>query len=103
MSWRDFHDVLPQNGYVIKRRTASNPPPAVDLAWEGNHKFVASDAYGHQLTVESPMNDGDDFDGFKPTRLMLLSLGACTGIVIVNILRKQRHNATGVEIMVKSS
>jgi len=34
---------------------------------------------------------------------MLLSLGACTGIVIVNILRKQRHNATGVEIMVKGS
>ena len=28
VSWRDFHDVLPQNGYVIKRRTASNPPPA---------------------------------------------------------------------------
>ncbi len=75
----------------------------IDLSWEGSYKFKAADAFGHTLTVEAPMNDGDEFGGFKPTHLMLTSLGACTAVDVVSILKKKRQDITGVEIRVTAS
>ena len=73
---------------------------SVNLNWEENWKFTASDAYGHTVTVDAPMRDGDDFDGFKPTHLMMSALGACTGVDVVSILKKKRQDITGVRIRV---
>lgn len=75
----------------------------IDLSWEGNYKFKAADAFGHMMTVEAPMNDGDEFGGFKPTHLMLTSLGACTAVDVVSILKKKRQDVTGVEIRVTAT
>ena len=73
---------------------------SVNLSWEENWKFTAADDYGHTVTVDAPMQDGDDFDGFKPTHLMMSALGACTGVDVVSILKKKRQNITGVGIRV---
>lgn len=75
----------------------------VDISWEDNWRFKAADVYGHALTVEAPMNDSDEFDGFKPTHLMLTSLGACTAVDVVSILKKKRQDVTGVDIRVTAS
>ncbi len=72
----------------------------VNLSWEQDWKFTARDAYGHSVTVEAPMRDGDEFDGFKPTHLMMSALGACTGVDVVSILKKKRQDISGVEIRV---
>ena len=73
---------------------------SVNLSWEEDWKFTAADAYGHTVTVDAPMQDGDDFDGFKPTHLMMSALGACTGVDVVSILKKKRQDVTGVQIRV---
>ena len=73
---------------------------SIKLNWEENWKFTASDDYGHKVTVDAPMRDGDKFDGFKPTHLMMSALGACTGVDVVSILQKKRQDVSGVEIQV---
>lgn len=75
----------------------------VDISWEDDWRFKAADAFGHTLTVEAPIDGGEEFGGFKPTHLMLTSLGACTAVDVVSILKKKRQDITGVEIRVTAS
>ena len=77
------------------------PTTTVDLRWEGGQRFTSSDAYGHTVSVDAPMEDGEPFDGFKPGDLMLTSLAGCSGVDLVNILRKQRQDVSAVDIRVK--
>ena len=75
----------------------------VELNWEGGFKFTSADAHGHTITVDSPQNDGDEFDGFSPCDLLLTSLAGCSGIDLANILTRQRQHVTGLEIKVKGT
>ena len=79
------------------------PTTTVDLRWEGGLRFAASDAHGHRVTVDAPANDGEPFEGFKPGELLLTSLAGCSGIDIIDILRKQREQVTGIDIRVKGA
>lgn len=81
--------------------TENRPTTTVDLQGDGGLRFTASDAHGHEVTVDAPTNDGEPFDGFKPGELLLTSLAGCSGIDVVGILRKQRQQVTGIEIRVK--
>ena len=53
------------------------------------------------MTVDAPSADGESFDGFMPGEMLLTSLAGCSGIDVVNILRKARQKATGLSIRVK--
>ena len=79
---------------------ADKPETSIDVSWQGGFKFASRDVYGHTVTVDAPVNDGDEFEGFMPGELLLTSLAGCTGIDIVSILQKQRQNVTGLEIRV---
>jgi len=70
----------------------------IDVTWQGGFKFTSWDAHGHTLTVDAPADDGDDFDGFMPGDMMLTSLVGCSGIDVVEILRKQRQDVTGIDV-----
>ena len=80
---------------------ADNPTTTIDLSWQNGFKFTASDAYGHEITVDAPENDGGEFDGFRPGELFLTSLAGCSAIDVVNILKKQRQEVTGIGVKVK--
>ena len=79
---------------------ADRPSSSVHMGWQGGFKFASQDAHGHVLTVDAPQSEGDSFDGMMPGDLLLTSLGSCSGIDVVNILRRQRQNVTGIEISV---
>jgi putative redox protein len=58
---------------------------------KGDYGFAAKDAYGHIVyTDSSPESGGNNF-GVRPMQLLLMGLGACSGIDIVSILKKQRQ------------
>ena len=78
----------------------NRPATSVELSWQGGYKFASSDAFGHSVTVDAPVNDGDEFAGMMPGGLLLTSLAGCSGIDVVNILRRQRQNLTALEISV---
>jgi putative redox protein len=44
-----------------------------------------------------PAAGGDD-SGFRPMQLLLVSLGGCTGMDVLSILRKKRQDVTGFEV-----
>ena len=79
---------------------ADRPSSSVQLGWNGGFRFASEDTHGHTLTVDAPANEGDPFDGMMPGDLLLSSLGSCSGIDVVNILRRQRQDVTGLEISV---
>ena len=82
---------------------SDKPTTTVDLSWKGGFEFVSRDGYGHALVVDAPENEGEPFAGFMPGELLLTSLAGCSGIDIVNIMRRQRQQVTGLEIHVKGA
>ena len=77
------------------------PSSTVNLAWEGGFRFESSDSHGHTLTLDAPQSDGAPFDGFMPGDMLLTALAGCSGIDVVNILKRMRQQVAGVEISVK--
>lgn len=70
------------------------------LRWVKGHQFVAEDGDGGAIVVDAKGDDGVKA-GFKPTGLLLASLGACTAYDVVEILRKQRQDLRGLRIHVE--
>ena len=72
----------------------------VKLRWIGERiQFVGTTGYGDEVQV-----GGDpDGPGAKPSDLLPLSLAACTGYDVVEILRKQRQDLQGLEAIVTST
>lgn len=79
---------------------ADRPRSKVEVRWEGGFKFSSQDAHGHNVIVDAPQSDGDDFEGMMPGDLLLTSLAGCSGIDVVNILRRQRQDVSRVDISV---
>lgn len=72
----------------------------VRLRWTGEDlQFVGETAYG------SPVLVGGDAEGpgAKPSDLLPVSLAACTAYDVVAILRKQRQDLRGLEVVVSST
>jgi putative redox protein len=71
----------------------------VRLAWTGDRiQFVGTTGYGGPILV------GGDVEGpgAKPSDLLPLSLAACTAYDVVEILRKQRQDLLGLEVVATS-
>ena len=76
------------------------PTISISTQWQGGMKFISQDGHGHQIVMDAPVDKNDPFDGFMPAYLLLASLAGCTGIDVIEILRKQRQKVTGLEISV---
>jgi putative redox protein len=55
--------------------------------------FLGVDAYGHATLIST--NDGP---GVSPMQMLLMGVGGCSAIDVVDILRKQRQPLEGLEI-----
>jgi putative redox protein len=72
-------------------------PVTAKLRWLGGHRLEASDEYGVSITLDSAA-EGYEPRGFKPVALLLVSLAACVAYDVVEIMRKQRQQFTGLRI-----
>ena len=75
-------------------------PIAVKVKWIDGMRFVANDDKGHSIVMDVSKEHGGEGSGFGPMQLLLVALGGCTGIDVVEILRKQRQKLEGLEIVV---
>ena len=66
------------------------------VKWTGKGEFVGTDSTKHSLIMST--QDEENGTGLKPSELLLLSLGGCTGVDVVSILKKRRQDLTGLEI-----
>jgi putative redox protein len=66
------------------------------VKWTGKGEFVGTDSTKHSVVLS--MQDEDNATGMKPSELILVALGGCTGIDVISILKKRRQEVTGFEI-----
>jgi len=75
----------------------------VHISWDpGAERFIATGAHpGQSISVNAPHRHEDaDPTGFSATELLLAGAGACAAWDVVDILRKQRREVTGISIRV---
>ena len=68
----------------------------VQITWVQNEQFVGTDSTNHSIVLST----GKDGTGSKPSDLLLVALGACSGVDVVGILVKKRQAFTGLQIKV---
>lgn len=69
---------------------------SANVKWVANKTFIGTDSTQHSVVLSSP----DDGVGMKPSELLLVSLGGCTAVDVVEILRKKRMPLESLEIQV---
>ncbi|WP_054950200.1 OsmC family protein [Numidum massiliense] len=71
-----------------------------NLKWHGKMNFEAITESGHHLTLDASEEVGGENRGPRPTEALLAATGACSGIDIVDILRRMRLNVESFEMEV---
>lgn len=62
--------------------------------------FDAVAPTGHSIRIDTGEDSGGEGTGPEPKTLLLLSLGTCTGMDVISILRKKRQVVSNYEINV---
>lgn len=70
----------------------------VDISWQGNVHFVATNESEHQVAMDGPPESGGENKGSRPMELMLMGLGGCTAFDVVDILRKGRQHIDDIQV-----
>lgn len=86
----------------MKKVEKSDPskPGLVKVKWIDGLRFVATDSAGHSIVMDTSKQSGGEGSGFSPMRLLLIALGGCTGMDVAHIMRKQRQQISGLEVVV---
>ncbi len=64
------------------------------IKWVGSKQFVGIDSTKHSIV----MSTTDEGVGMKPSELILVALGACTAVDVVDIMAKKRQPLSFLEI-----
>jgi len=68
------------------------------IQWLDQGKYIGVDSTKHGIVISVTGEEGGI--GTKPSDLLLMSLGGCTAVDVVNILRKKRQKLTGLTVQV---
>ena len=64
------------------------------VKWVENMAFVAESGSGHAVVLDGPPELGGRNLGARPMEMLLMSVGACSSVDVVMILKKARQNIT---------
>lgn len=73
------------------------PDNLVTIAWAGEHRFDAGRPGGPQVRIDASAQTGPG-----PVDSLLIGLGTCTGVDVVDILAKRRTPVTAFNIEVQA-
>ncbi len=71
-----------------------------EIRWIGDRQFVGIDSTRHGIVISSA--DVENGTGVKPSDLLLLALGSCSAVDVVEILRKKRQAPTGLRVLLEA-
>lgn len=69
----------------------------------GKFNFEAENESGFTVELDANPAIGGEGKGFRPMEMLLVGLGGCSGIDMVNILTKQKEDLTDIKINIKAS
>jgi putative redox protein len=64
-------------------------------------RFVGEASSGHAIVMDGDAKFGGGKTAVRPTELLLIGLGGCSGMDVISILRKKQQQVRGLEINVK--
>jgi len=64
-------------------------------------QFVGEAASGHAIVMDGDVSVGGRNTGTRPTELLLIGIGGCSGMDIASVLKKKKQDVRGLEINVK--
>lgn len=64
------------------------------INWRGNALMQGESGSGHNVMVDGPESIGGLNQGMRPMELMLMSVGACSTVDVISILKKARQDVT---------
>ena len=67
------------------------------LRTQNDYGFTATDAFGNRVQMDTSPETGGNNYGFRPMQLLLATLGGCSGIDVISILKKQRQTVDSFE------
>ena len=70
--------------------------------WKGRMSFTGSADSGFEVQLGSSPEVGGDNDGFRPMELMAVSLGGCTAMDVISILKKKRQEVSDFQVKVET-
>lgn len=70
----------------------------VKVQWAGKGQYIAVDSSKHSVVLST--QDAENGTGMKPGEMLLVALGGCSSVDVVNILQKKRQHLTGLEVEV---
>jgi len=72
------------------------------VKWIENFKFMGEAPSGKSIMLDAPVDSGGDGSAVTPGELTIVSLGGCTGIDVVGILKKMRVDFDSFEVVVNA-
>jgi len=73
----------------------------VDIKWVGKQQYVAIGHEGrHAIVLDIPEKSGGTDIGLHATELLLISVGKCSAVDVVNVLRKKRTDLKSLRVVV---
>jgi putative redox protein len=67
------------------------------------YNFEAENPAGERVQLDAKPEIGGEGKGFRPMEMLLVGLGGCSGIDVVNVLKKQKEPLTDIKINIKAS
>lgn len=71
------------------------------VKWVENAAFLGESGSGHALVIDGPEEIGGRNLGVRPMELMLMSVGSCSAVDVLHILRKSRQAVADCEVEVE--
>jgi len=65
------------------------------------YHFRATNEMGNVVEMDSSADHGGHDKGFRPMQMLLAGLGGCSGIDVIDILKKQRQEVKDLKIKVE--
>ncbi|MGE5894349.1 MAG: OsmC family protein [bacterium] len=63
-------------------------------------QFVGETPSGHAIVMDGDPEVGGSNTGVRPTELLLLGLGGCSGMDVISILKKKKQKVAGFEVRI---
>lgn len=84
-----------------REAAAGEEPVQAKVSWVGGFRFVGAADSAHGVLMDSKMGETAPL-GASPMEMVLMALGGCSSIDVVDILRKMRQPLDTLEVEIKA-
>jgi putative redox protein len=70
--------------------------PATTIRWLKGKQFEGTDSHGQSILLSGD----DETEGVRPSQAMLIALGSCSSVDVVEVLRKRRMPLKSLDVTV---